>query len=99
MLELDHIKIRSNILIRTIGIEQFIDSSKPRYFPRFLVKMSNSYFIRVGDYARAFLLELADKLAILFPSTRRRHGKKKALKYLLYDDVASGALVSFRAIG
>lgn len=66
MLELDHIKIRSNILLRTIGIEQFVDSSKPRYFPRFLYKVSNSYFIRTGDYSHAFLLELSDKLTALF---------------------------------
>jgi len=66
MLELDHIKIRSNILLRTIGIDQFVDSSKPRYFPRFLYKVSNSYFIRTGDYSHAFLLELSDKLTALF---------------------------------
>lgn len=66
MLELDHIKIRSNILLRTIGIEQFVDSSKPRYFPRFLYKVSNSYFIRTGDYSHAFLLELSDKLTAMF---------------------------------
>lgn len=51
-----------------------MDSSKPRYFPRFLYKVSTSYYIRTGDYASGFLLEMSDKMEELFGRRTKKGG-------------------------
>ena len=108
MLELDHIKIRSHTLLRAIGIDQ-VQPDRQKYFPRFLVsifrqlnrvqfKVSHTYYIKVGDYTHAFLLDVNDKMAAKWKSftehKKQLRRVKKTLKHLVYDDITQAVVIN-----
>lgn len=57
--ELDHIKVRSSMLLRSFAAD---GREFDLQYPRFVYRVSSSLYMQVADYAKAFLLSVDEKL-------------------------------------